>query len=275
MLLTTAVLAHPHDVPPIEPINNTIEYDHSYTPEELIEQFRDDDIRGNLISARNALLTHPDLKSKHLYVALNHEDWQVRQVVCEIIWNMQRDPGYIVTEDLVSVTIEGLKNDTTPIDRERHRGLIYFNATLGVSKLIPIARQWKHLLEPILESEDRQQQFLAAYILARGGIHESAERVSEILLPHLRDNNIPEDAKFAVYALGGMGPELLPYLTDALVSADHQQRDLIQLLMVNIMNPPITQSEIESRAQYNAITSSVHDPSSQQSPSYWSWMNAL
>ncbi len=301
MLLNAAALAHPHDVPPVEPINNTIEYDHSYTPQELIEQLRDDDIRGNLLSAKGALMTHPDLSPGILYNALNHEDWQVRQVVCQMIWNfaqarrvfvpnpaeggqwnggqwetIEPDPRYRVTDDLVRVTIEGLKDDTTPFDTERHRGLVYFNASFGVGKLIPIARDWKHLLEPKLESTDKQQQFLVAYIMARGGVHESVERISEILLPHLRDNTIREDAKFAAYALGGMGPELLPYLRDALIAADAQQRDLVQLLIVNIMDPPITQAEIESRARYNTITQTVHDPASQRpSSATWSWLGSL
>jgi hypothetical protein len=275
MLLNASAYTHPHDVPPIEPVNNTIEYDHTYTPAELIEQLRDDDIRGNLLNAQSALFTHPDLTPEFLYNALNNEDWQIRQVVCQFIWNQSSDQRFVITENLVRVTIEGLKDDTTPFDRARHRGLVYFNASFGVGKLIPIARDWSHLLVPILESDDGQQQFLAAYILARGGVYESVERISEILLPHLRDNTIREDAKFAVYALGGMGPELLPYLKDALITADAQQRDLVQLLIVDIMDPPITQSEIESRARYNTITQTVHDPAVQQPGRTWSWLSSL
>lgn len=300
LLVVASAAGHPHEHPPARPINNTINYDHSYTPAELLEQLRDDDIRGNLRSARQALLTHPDLTVGFLYNALNHEDWQVRQVICFTIWQKTADreawtpksksgedwagvdkhiypadPAYTITEDLIRVTIEGLRDDTTPYDHARHRGLVYFNASFGVSKLIPVAHEWRHLLDQALESEDRQQQFLAAYILARAGVHQSVERVSQILLPHLRDNTIHEDAKHAVFALGGMGPELLPYLKDVLATADQQQRDLVQLLMVNIMDPSFSDQEREQRSHYNSITTTVQDPASQQSMSYWSWMNDL
>lgn len=286
--------------PPPRPINNTIEYDHTYTPAELIEQLRDDDIRRNLISARAALLTHPDLTPEILYNALNHEDWQVRQVICKIIWNRgsdrevwtprskpgedwagvdkhyyPADPAYEITEDLVRVTVEGLRNDTTPIDRPRRRGLVYYNASFGVSKLIPIAQEWRHLIEPALLSDDPQQQFLAAYILGCGGVDQSVVKVSEILLPHLRDNDIREDAKWAVHALGGFGPPILPLLRDALVDADEQQRSLIQLLITNLLDPPTTQAQLQDRSRYNTITSTVSDPATQQSASYWNWLGSL
>ncbi|MBO6512487.1 MAG: HEAT repeat domain-containing protein [Phycisphaerales bacterium] len=277
-----------------------IDYDHSYTPAELIEQLRDDDIRRNLISAKSALLTHPDLTPEILYDALSHEDWQVRQVVCQIIWesaedrrifiaaplkdgkwngghweSVDADPRYEITPELISVTIEGLKDDTTPIDHARRRGLVYFNASFGVSKLIPIAHEWRHHIERAMYSDDPQQRFLAAYILGRAGVDQSIGKACEILLPHLRDNDIPEDAKWAVYALGGFGPPILPILRDALADADDQQRSLIQLLMANLLDPPMTESEFRDRARYNSITTTVSDPASQQSASYWSWLGIL
>lgn len=307
LLFPVILLGLPHTIafaqtrtPPLTPINNTIDYDHTYTPAELIEQLRDDDIRRNLISAKSALLTHPDLTPEILYDALEHEDWQVRQVVCQIIWQSadlhrvfiaaplkdgkwngghwettDADPRYAITDQLITVTIEGLKNDTTPIDRPRRRGLGYYNASFGVSKLIPIAHQWRHHIERAMYSDDPQQRFLAAYILGRGGVDQSVRKASEILLPHLRDNDIREDAKWAVHALGGFGPPILPLVRDALEDADEQQRSLIQLLMTNLLDPPTTESQLRDRARYNTITSTVFDPATQQSASYWSWLGSL
>ncbi|MGJ8637427.1 MAG: HEAT repeat domain-containing protein [Phycisphaerales bacterium] len=303
VILLTLPLTSAHAqtrTPPPTPINNTIDYDHSYTPTELIEQLRDDDIRRNLISAKSALLTHPDLTPEILYDALKHEDWQVRQVVCQIIWQaadnhrvfiaaplkdgkwngghwetIDADPRYEITDQLITVTIEGLKDDTTPFDRARRRGLVYYNASFGVSKLIPIAHEWRHHIERAMYSDDPQQRFLAAYILGRAGVDQSVRKASEILLPHLRDNDIREDAKWAVHALGGFGPPILPLLRDALEDADEQQRSLIQLLMTNLLDPPITDSQIRDRARYNTITSTVLDPATQQSASYWSWLGSL
>tara|TARA_R110002073_G_scaffold336260_1_gene531410 strand:+ start:172069 stop:173007 length:939 start_codon:yes stop_codon:yes gene_type:complete len=287
-------LGQPDRPPP--PINCTKTFDHSYSLDELLEEFRDDDIRNNMRKAARVFWSHPDLTIEYIYSALNHEDWQVRQVIAFKIWNRLREkqiyrsnprnpdgswnggyfetvPGdadYPVTEDLVRVTIEGLKDDTTPHDRVRRRGLLISNANLGTSILIPIAHQWSDLLIEAMESDDGQQRFLAAYILGRAGVAQSVERAAEILLPHLRDNYIQSDANFSVYALGGFGTELEPILRDTLPSADQQQRSLIMLLLLNIRDPAITKAQQAKRLKYNSITTTRPDPT--QSPSKDSWI---
>lgn len=293
-LLTNAAAAQ------VKPTNCTQSFNYSYTLDELLDQFRDDDIRHNLTKASAVFWSHPDLTPEYVYSALNHEDWQVRQIICRAIWQqttdrvvwtprsksgeewagvdkktIPADPDYTITADLIRVTIEGLRHDTTPYDFSRRRGLVYYNASFGVSRLIPIAHDWVDELEVAMESDDHQQRLLAAYILARGGVAQSVERASQILLPHLRDNDLSEDAKFCVYGLGGFGPELLPHLKEAMPAADPQQRDLIALLIVNLMDPVFTDHEREQRARYNTITSIVHDPSTQQGLSYWNWMSLL
>lgn len=282
-----------------EPTNCTQTFDHSWTLDGLLDQFRDDDIRRNMTKAWPIFWSHPDLSVDYIYKALNHEDWQISQVMCRQIWLkledsrvmvpnpvqddgqwagvteriIPADPEYTITPDLIRVTIEGLKHDTSPFDRSRRRGLVYFNADFGVSKLIPVAHLWVNELEEALESDDDQQRLLCAYILGRAGISRCVEPVSKILLPHLRDNDISDDAKFSVYALGGFGPELLPYLKDALPGADDQQRDLISLLIVNLIDPVFTDDERAQRSVYNSITQAVHDPSAQQVSVYFGWMN--
>jgi len=282
-------LAQP-DRPPY-PVNCTETFDHSYTLGELLDQFRDDDIRMNMSKASRAFWSHPDLTIEYLYNALNHEDWQVRQVMCDSIWKraqqrkydgsqrkyvvVSTNPDYPITEDLVRVTIEGLRHDTTPYDWARRRGLVIYNASSGISRLIPTAYDWAGLLEEAMESDDHQQRLLAAYILGRGGVAQSVERAAEILLPHLRDNTIWGDAKFSVYGLGGFGEELLPYLSESLPIADKQQRDLITLLIMDIKDPPTSEEGLRIRSRYNSITSTVYDPASQDPPGYMSWMNKL
>ena len=96
-LLNTGTLAQ------IEPTNCTETFNYSYTLDELLGQFRDDDIRHNLTKASEVFWTHPDLTIEYIYNPLNHEDWQVCQIICQQIWYRIggiRDPrlsGYTIT----------------------------------------------------------------------------------------------------------------------------------------------------------------------------------
>jgi hypothetical protein len=278
----------PDRAPP--PTNCTKTFDHSFSLDELLNEFRDDDIRGNMSKAAPVLWSHPNLTIEYRYNALNHEDWQVRQVICNSIWkraHRQRfdpelnqyieiiDPDYPITETLIRVTIEGLRHDTTPYDHKRRRGLVLYNASDGITRLLPIAHDWIGLLEEAMESDDLQQRVIAAYILGRAGVAQSVKRASQILLPHLRDNQIWGDAKFCVFGLGGFGDELLPYLTSALSTIDKQQRDLITLLIMDIKDPPTSEQELQNRSKYNTITTSVYDPAFDRAPGALSWFYQL
>ncbi|MFG0298856.1 MAG: hypothetical protein ACF8K1_04555 [Phycisphaerales bacterium JB047] len=293
-------LAQPGSRPP-PPTNCTQTFSHNDSIEVLLDQLRDDDIRHNLRRALPVLRTHPDLTPEFLYAQLNHEDWQVRQVICREIWShaaprprfvenparedgkwpggtlvpVDPDPDYPITETLVRVTIEGLRHDTTPYDHPRRRGLIYPNANFGTSVLTPIADQWADLLINAMESDDQQQRLIAAAILSKAGITQAAPRAAQILLPHLRHNDIGEDAKFATHALFGYGQAILPHLTDALPAADTQQRNLILLIIRDIQHPPLTEKERLNNRQYNTITQTVHDPAYQQAPTPGYWFNQL
>ncbi len=277
-------LGQPDRPPP--PTNCTKAFDHSYSLDELLEEFRDDDIRNNMRKAARVFWSHPELTIEYMYDALNHEDWQVRQIMCKAIWDQngmpkhygelplntdwfQPNPQYPITRDLIRVTIEGLKNDTTPYNRPKRRALVYTNAKLGTIALISVAHLWISELEEAMESDDGQQRYLAAFILARAGIAQSVERASAILLPHLRDNDIRSDANFSVFALAGFGTELKPILQKTLPIADEQQRDLIMLLLWNIRDPAITKTEQIKRSKFNSITRNRHDPSQAPSRDVW------
>jgi len=292
-------LAWGHVDRPPNPVNCTETFDHSYSLDELLDQFRDDDIRMNLSKAAPVFWSHPDLTIEYIYGALNHEDWQVRQVIAHKIWRrlqgkkiyhtnplkpdgswnggyyetIRGDERNSVTADLVRVTIEGLADDTTPYDHARRRGLIYSNAHFGTLALIPVAHDWVPELEAAMESDDGQQRYLAAYILARAGVARSVERASEILIPHLRDNDIGGDAMFSVYALGGFGEELVPILKRALPVADEQQRDLIMLLLWNIRDPAITEADRIERSRFNSITKNRYDPSQEPHRDVWTMID--
>lgn len=112
--------------------------------------------------------------------------------------------------------------------------------------------------------------------LGFGGVSESAEKVARVLLPHLRDNDVPEDAKWAVAALYRLGPAARPALLRALGGADRQQEELIRLLLVDLERPPGSKAELEERSVYNSITTIVHDPA-YEAPRDWSmcWLRMI
>ena len=301
LLLISLTHASPHAPNPPLPVNCTIEFDHTFTPDELVEQLRDDNIRHNLDRALPVLLSHPDLTPGFMYEQLDHEDWQVRQIMAREIWkrtspgsirrvytsylnedppdptarNGSAHPDYPITETLVRVTIEGLRDDTTPYDFPRRRGLCYANASFGLSVLTPIAHEWSELLIRAMDSDDPQQRVLSATILGYGGVESAAQRACEILLPHLRDNDLYDDAKFCAPVLFAFGDVILPHLSEALPSADAQQRDLILLLIKNLKTPPRTDEERRANARYNTITGSVHDPVSSPAPTSMFWLSQL
>lgn len=284
---------------PSTPANCTETFDNSYSLDELLDQFRDDDIRMNMSKAAPVFWSHPDLTIEYIYNALNHDDWQVRQVIAHKIWqrlqdkkiyhanplnpdgswnggyyeSIPGDPRYTVTADLVRVSIEGLADDMTPYDYIRNRGLIYANAHFGTLALIPVAHDWIQELELAMESDDGQQRYLAAYILACAGVTKCVERASTILIPHLRDNDIEGDAMFSVYALAGFGQELVPILTQSLQHADEQQRELIMLLLWNIREPALTETDRVERSRFNSITKNRYDPSQEPHRDVWTMID--
>lgn len=287
-LLTCSCFGQPSSEPPVL-TNCTTIFDHSYSLDELLDQFRDDDVRYNYSRAARVFFSHPDLTAEYLYASLNHEDWQVRQLICKHIWNQAQkrrfdyttqryiiesiNEDYPITEDLIRVSIEGLRDDTTPYDRPRKRGLIYTNARFCTISLTLVAQDWVSQLEAAMRSNDNQQRYFAAYILARAGVAQSVDEASRILLPHLRDNDICADAKFSVYALGGFGDELEPILLKAIPTSDEQQRDLIMLLLWNLREPALTEQDRIKRSRFNSITRNVYDPSQEAHKDTWNMVD--
>ncbi|MFU8830437.1 MAG: hypothetical protein ACNA8P_13520, partial [Phycisphaerales bacterium] len=219
------------------------------TIDELINDLRADDIRWNAIEAMDALgrLREPPLAA--LERALDSDDWQQRQLAAALRWWymdpwdwLWHDPNLpawrlesigSVTRRLLEVTVEGLRSDALPRDREQNRYTPVSNAANGYRALVKNAKAARDLLEAGLESDDYQQKLLCALILGTGGVSASVEKAAPILIPHLRDNDIPEDAKFAIFALYRFGDAVVPLLEAALPDADEQQAQAIRLLLLN------------------------------------------
>ncbi len=239
----------------------------------LVDQLRHDEQDMNAVRAVKALGSLESPPLRELHAALDSSDWQQRQLAAGLLWDFlhprswhwselpewRREPQGDVTTRLIEVTIEGFRDDNLPLDRRRSRYMFAFNAAEGFRHLRHHAKQAETQLVAGLSSDDYQQRFLCALVLGFGGVSSQAEPVARILLPHLRDNDIPEDAKWCTAALLRLGERVMPLLESALPNADQQQGDLIELLLLDLKQPPRTDEELVSRKKYNSVAGSVFD----------------
>ncbi len=80
-----------------------------------------------------------------------------------------------------------------------------------------------------------------------------------VLVEHLRDNDIADDAVLATAALVEAGPAARPALEDAAASEDAQQRRLAALILRRIIDPGASYAQLP-KDDPARITSTRHDP---------------
>lgn len=225
----------------------------------LVGYLHSDGIRGNAIAAANELVNRKvERKIPLLEEALQSHDWQQRQMAAELL---RRTDEYPPTDRLIEVTVEGLRDDEFPVDDQGYT-IFLFNAYFGTRYLIKHPNEGTKYLEDSLESDDAQQRFLAAYILASTERGEDKQKIAEILLPHLHDDNIPGNAIMSVYALYHLGAEIIPLLQMREDSTDHQERAAIIYLLNNLKNPPKDhqKNELYTELQIPEITTIIPHP---------------
>ena len=254
------------------------------TAEELIEDLRDDDVRWNAIHASTLILRMDAPPHRELYKALDSEDWQQRQLACGLIWTIRtwrvrpEDKellaNFPITGRLVDVSIEGLRNDELPRDADGNYNSV-FNARNAFRGLPEVASEYREKFEAGLRSDDYQQKLMCALILSHGGVAESADLVAPILIPHLRHNDIPEDANLAAYGLYRLGPGVTPHLERAARTADGQQSELIALLLLNFADPPQDRRDLEKRKRLQRITKINFDPTVQRKGPSTAFLHAV
>jgi len=64
----------------------------------------------------------------------------------------------------------------------------------------------------------------------------------------------------SAHGLYRLGPAALPFVRAARWRADHQARQLLDLIELDIVEPPRTRDEIVARRAMHDITSIYHDP---------------
>ena len=227
----------------------------------LIRDLHDDDIRANALDALDDLHDFGPLAIPALETALFSDDWQQRQLAAHLLRRIDR---YQPTRRMLEVCVEGLRCDGLPYGHNKRTGreycLVVANARSGIAYLQQHTTEAEDFISQALDSDDHQQQFMAACLAGYGNLRNVLHRAAPILIAHLFDNNIPGDANMAAPSLYRYGNAIRPYLKAALPQADRQARQLINLILLDLDSPPITRQDFYHRAEMQQITEINWDP---------------
>ena len=168
--------------------------------ETLVEELASDTVWMNATRALDALWETNAPPLQALHAALDSSDYQQRQLAADIL---RRKTEGTPQRRLLEVTVEGLRDDQYPLDcvSERRTYTYLFNASRGVIFLVEHGQHARDLLLAGLDSEDYQQRFLCAYALGMNGIRDRLADTISVLLFHLQDNDIGQDACMSCRAL--------------------------------------------------------------------------
>lgn len=221
----------------------------------LVADLRDDEERFNATRAAQELAYMGEKSVPALTSALTSQDWQQRQIVgATLIVDSELRP----TQELLEVLVEALKDDALP--RGEGSCTPVYNGADAFRYLAVHTGDAIEKLRLALASGDGQQRFLAAALLASADDAPSRKRCIQILLPHLRDNDIAVDALLACSSMSCLDQSCAGQLHAAKESADPQQAALLDLIIARITDQP--QQVIESAiSKLPDLGSPVRDPS--------------
>jgi len=216
---------------PRPPVHASGGYVPDRNPWWLVADLAHDNIALNAAHAMRELRRMGADAIPYLDAALVSTDRQQRQLGARVLRGLDRPPS----EDLLRVTVEGLRHDRILYDPEMRAYTSYKNAQDGLWYLDEHIADAQPHLERVIGSVDPQQRFYVAYLLATHRKLDQQSRICAVLIEHLRDNETDGDAVMATRALYKMGPTVLPYLVDARVHADRQARELIDLVRLDLV----------------------------------------
>ena len=221
----------------------------------LVTDLRNDDERFNATRAARELAYMRENSVPALTSAIASQDWQQRQIAgATLIIDSERQP----TPELLEVLVEAMKDDALP--RGEGSCTPVYNGADAFRYLAVHTSDAIEKLRVALASDDGQQRFLAAALLASADDAPSRKRSIQILLPHLRDNDILVDALLACSAMSGLDQSCAGQLHAAKESADLQQAALLNLIIARITGQP--QEVIETAiSKLPEMGSPVRDPS--------------
>ncbi|MCA8963531.1 MAG: hypothetical protein H6838_07880 [Planctomycetes bacterium] len=219
--------------------------------QQKIRDLANDHIAGNALAAMRSL-RDPDA-APLLHEALASLDLQQRQLAAHLLRQMTIRP----TPRLLEVSVESLHSR---VDQELHRTLISRTSPDATRYLYHHRQGTRPALRRALWSGDPQQRWLAAFLLACDGDTDNLAVLVRELITHLQDNDVSGDALMAAHALHHLGPEVAPFLQSWRPSVDEQGRQLIDLILLDLREPPRNRQQLRARRTLHAVTEIYFDP---------------
>ncbi|MEO6595325.1 MAG: hypothetical protein ABIP94_11280 [Planctomycetota bacterium] len=221
-----------------------------------IKDLRHDDIRWNASAGSTALERLGKGPIPALEAALRSLDLQQRQLAAQVLRRRCSRDGDTPSADLLRVSIEGLSSDIC----QQLRALEYGVVSASARFIVQHAELAQVPLRVGLGSGDGQQRFLCAFLLASAGLTDDYGVVARELVQHLADNQIGGDALMAVYGLYRLGAAALPIVRLWRPHVDAQARSLLDLVEMDLRQPPKDRSALYERGRLHRVTGIYHDP---------------
>lgn len=221
-----------------------------------IDDLRDDDIRGNAGSAMVGLRRAGAAAVPMLTDALGSIDGQQRHFAALILRDLDAEPVPL----LCTVSVEAL---TREVSRELRATIMVPGATDATRYLARHVAAARPALRFGLGSGDDQQRFLCAFLLACGGESVDTEQVVRELMSHLGDNRIRGDALMATHGLFRLASATGIGLAAWKPYVDEQARSLLDLIELDLRQPPRDRGELAARGRMQRVTGVYFDPALQ------------
>ncbi len=196
-----------------------------------IQDLRDDDVRWNAATALEKLIEAGDVAVPALERALWSDDVQQQFYAARALHALNAP----ISDRYLTVLVDAASKEHYSDTKHAYAALL-----CGGPRAIPFVR-------PLLDAGDYATRFRAAHVLARLGDSLHAESISHQMVRHLGHNRVPDDAVFAANALYHIGAPAVPILQSARGYLDDQGRALVDLILLDLRDPPRTKQDFMRR----------------------------
>lgn len=220
--------------PPLPHLPSNAEFVH------LIANLQSDDVRGNMLDAVH-LLSDPRLMPSLLDELPRARDIQQRDGIMVAIVGAAAKGAWMppeIFDDLFELLDATSYNHRTMLGQYGNPwGGSLETVVMALSAQTRYASARGELIRRFHDGDPRQQ-FLCAFVLARTACLEEMDALLAYWRPHLEDNAISEDGRWARRAVTGLGEPALPTLRAwRSETEDEQLKRYIDLIVVAI-HPP-------------------------------------
>ena len=182
-----------------------------------VDDLASDDQNGNAERAEDFLRSRVDQARPMLLNAMHSADQQQRRAVLNLL--RQTETTGDVFQALLQLSVEELRS-TTPGSKRTAFNYLSRHAAAA-----------DPLLRDAMQGDDAMQRLLCAAAAGCGGHQPLIDVATPILISHLADNSIRDDAIIAARALWGFGRNVLPLLEPVRSSTDEQQRQSVEYIV--------------------------------------------